>query len=94
MVAQHRATLSLEHRIAIGATMIGISRDQYRRHVEAGLKWCPTHRDWHPRTTEFWYRRPTTADGLDSMCKETVRARAREGMRRVYARRRAARAAS
>lgn len=88
-----RPALSLDHRIAIGATRIGVTRDEYRRHVEAGLKWCAGHHDWHPRNADTFYQRRTTPDGFDTNCKAIVRGRAREGMRRLSARRKAEREA-
>jgi hypothetical protein len=78
-----RPPLSLEHRIAIGASAIGIMPDEYRSHVKAGEKWCAGHHAWHPRTAEVFYTRPATRDGLDNACKDIVRVRAREAMRRA-----------
>lgn len=88
------AILTYEHRIAIGASLSGVSRDEYRRHVENGEKWCGNHHGWHPRTVEFFYSRATKPDGLDSVCRETVKTRLREHMRRLAARKRAARGAA
>lgn len=76
---------------AIGAGILGIPVRTYRSRVKDGLKWCPGHQDWHPRTEAYFYARRAKLDGLDTICKEINRVRAREGMRRLSARRRAAR---
>lgn len=89
-----RGPLSLKRRMAIGAGMLGIPKDEYRRHVEAGEKWCWGCQSWHPRDAAHFYPRPAQQDGLDNVCKDIVRVRARETMRRLYARRRAERAVS
>lgn len=44
---------SMETRMEIGATKLGISADEYRAHVEAGEKWCGGHREWHARDAFF-----------------------------------------
>jgi hypothetical protein len=79
---RERGPLSIEHRIAIGATMAGVTRDEYRRHVAAGEKWCAGHHDWHPRNANIFYSRPANPDGLDNVCKEIVRGRCRTIMSR------------
>jgi hypothetical protein len=94
MVAYHRGPLSLKHRMAIAASRIGIPLAEYQQHIRAGLKWCAGHHTWHAGGADTFYPRPLSVDGLDNVCKEIVRARARETMRRLYARRRAERLAS
>lgn len=68
--------MSLDHRIAIGATRLGITRDEYTRHILAGEKWCAGCHVWHLRS-EFVTRR-TKWDGLDNVCRAY-------GLRRTYA---------
>lgn len=87
-MSEQRQPLSLDHRIAIGATHIGITSSEYRRHIEAGEKWCAGHHDWHPLNADTFYTRATQVDGFDNVCKEIVRARSRVLMRRLYASRR------
>jgi hypothetical protein len=50
MAAMHKKPLSLDHRIAIGATHLGITRAEYQRHILAGEKWCAGCHAWHPRS--------------------------------------------
>lgn len=68
-----RGALSLSHRIAIGATRLGITRAEYERHVLDGEKWCAACQQWHPRS-EFGVRR-TKRDGRDAICKRANLAR-------------------
>lgn len=82
--------LTLDHRIAIGASQLGMSTDEYVRHIRAGEKWCTGHHDWHPRA-EFG-KRESLPDGLNNICRAIDRERARLRMRDLAARRRAIRA--
>lgn len=78
---EQRKPLSFDHRIAIGATMIGIPSSEYRRHVDAGEKWCSGCHSWHSSTV-FVARRSTT-DGLDNVCKPFALKRIHARLRRV-----------
>jgi hypothetical protein len=73
MAAMHKKPLSLDHRIAIGATHLGITRAEYQHHILAGEKWCAGCHAWHPRS-EF-VRRTSKWDGLDNHCRAVVLAR-------------------
>lgn len=68
-----------EHRWRLGAKLLGISVDEYRRHVQAGLKWCSGCRCWQLRTA--FGRHPRYVDGLNSVCMRFDRDRAREYQR-------------
>lgn len=76
-----------DYRAAIGATHLGITKAEYLRHREAGLKYCAGHGAWHPRNTATFYPRATTPDGLDNICQEIHRRRSREYQRRLRAQR-------
>lgn len=39
---------SRSERIQMGATRLGISVEEYERHVEAGQRWCSAHQRWCP----------------------------------------------
>lgn len=80
------AKRSLEYRMQRGASGIGLPIETYRARVEAGQKWCCGCKDWHPR--ESFGVRSDSLDGLMRVCREANNARAREGMRRLAARRR------
>lgn len=87
-----RERRSLATRINYGAAALKIPRSVYAEQVEAGKKWCWACHDWHP-CAAFGVRR-STPDGLDNICTERNNARAREGMRRLRARRQAERGAT
>lgn len=91
MTAQRHPSLTPEHRMKIAASKVGMPFDEYRRHVEAGEKWCCGHHDWH--VLGRFATRSALPDGLDNICREIDRERAAPRMRRLYARRRAERQA-
>lgn len=76
-----RTVMPPERRMAIGAGKLGISFKAYRRHVEAGEKWCAACHRWHPR--ESFGKRATLVDGLDNICRLVMNARARARMARA-----------
>ena len=67
------------------ATRLGIPYDDYRAQVAAGNKWCSACQTWHPLSA--FGRRWDRGDGRNYVCLESDRVRARESMRRLYARR-------
>ncbi len=52
---------------AMGALKLGISVEEYERHVAAGEKWCRACREWQDRS--LFYVRRSRPDGLDSLCR-------------------------
>lgn len=90
MVAERSPQRSMEYRMQRGAGRLGIPLEEYRRQVEAGLKWCTGCKVWQPRD-QFGPSKSLLA-GLMPECRESINARARENMRRLYWQRKAARA--
>jgi hypothetical protein len=53
-------------RYAVPAHRIGVSAEEYQRHIEAGEKWCSYSKHW-PKRGEF---ARTDGGRLDSYCRE------------------------
>lgn len=49
------------------ARRVGVSLEEYQRHVVAGEKWCIGHKAWHPRSA-FQVDR-SRGDGLKARCR-------------------------
>jgi len=75
----------LELSIRLGASHLGIDPYEYRRKVEAGLKWCSLDQDWEPR--ERFGPNVNRADGLHTSCRESHRDYARAAMAKLRKRR-------
>lgn len=82
---------SITTRIAMGASHLGIERQEYARRVADGLRWCSGHKDFEPHT--LFGPHAGRADGIDTQCQEASRERARINMARLYAERRSTRLA-
>ena len=72
----------------VGAARLGIEPSEYRRHREAGLRWCGFHTAWEPETAFRFY--PQMRYPWRANCAEGERIQARESMRRRRAAWRAA----
>lgn len=79
--------LTPEERWQIGATRLGITFAEYRTHIADGKKWCVACQRWQPRA-EF-QTRTARPDGLDNICREIGRTRARRTMAALRAERKA-----
>lgn len=75
-----RAPWSAESRWRKGAKALGISFEAYCDQVRAGNRWCSYCRRWQSRA-EF---RPHKRYGLNTVCLESERARARAYARAHY----------
>lgn len=78
-VGRARLLQMSERAMKQGATRLGISVDDYRRHIEAGERWCSGHQMWEP----FWLFGLHVHRGLNSACEESVRFTSRQAMARL-----------
>ena len=74
-----RAWTPPDRGIAISAGLLGVPLAEYRARVEAGERWCWGHKAWEPR--DAFGVRFMNRDGLNTICRELDRAKARERMR-------------
>lgn len=75
-----RKPLSLEHKMRIGATRIGITLAEYQDCIEHNEKWCWGCQSWKPR--DAFHKRVSAADGLNNECRDCVNPRSRAAMAR------------
>jgi hypothetical protein len=57
--------------IAIAASRLHITPDEYRQHVASGESWCTDHKRWEPR--EAFYVDRVQARGVSNRCREATR---------------------
>jgi hypothetical protein len=56
-----------EHSVRVGAGRLKMAVEEYRKRVEAGLKWCPGAKHWTPR--DDFNRNWGNRDGLQPVCR-------------------------
>jgi hypothetical protein len=61
-----------EHAVRVGAGRLKATVEEYRKHLEAGLKWCAGGKHWTARGD--FHRNWGNRDGLSPVCRACLQA--------------------